>query len=111
MKVAQWSCRCIMIECFAELESTTPPQAQCHLQYFKHHIGSAQLLCSKVLGEIFLLSTHIREVSATSQDPLSNVLVVDPYVFLPQMKHKIMSQLDATKLVTIYDNMSVHIQP
>jgi hypothetical protein len=32
-------------------------------------------------------------------------------VFRPRMKHWVPSQLNITKVITIYDNLSVHMQP
>ena len=73
-----------------------------------------KLLSFEVLGEYvcnLLLCADINQVDVSNQDLLSNKMVVDLYVFGLRMKHWVPGQLYATKVVTLYDNRRVHLQP
>ena len=91
----------------------TPPRAR-HLKESKHSTKSAELLSSQGLGEDvynLLLCADVDQVNVSSQNLLSNKMVMDLYVFGLRVEHWVPSQLDATKVVTIYDNSSVHMHP
>ena len=91
----------------------TPPRAR-HLKESKHGTKSAELLSSQGLGEDvcnLLLCADIDQVDVSSQNLLSNKVVMDLYVFGPRMEHWVPGQLDATKVFTIYDNFVVHMHP
>ena len=67
-----------------------------------------KLLSSKGLGEdiyYLLLCVNIDQVNVAGQHSLSNVVVMDLYVFGPHMIHWVPSQLNAT------NNRPIHKQP
>ena len=91
----------------------TPPRAL-HLADSKHSTKLAKLLSSQGLGENIcnlLLYVDICQVNVACQDPLSDEVIVDLYVFGPCMEHWVPSQRYATKIVTIYDNIPIHCIP
>ena len=73
-----------------------------------------ELLSFQGLGEYvcnLLLCADVNQVDVSSQDLISNKMVVDLYEFGPHMKHWVPGQLYATQVVTVYDNHRVHLQP
>ena len=56
-----------------------------------------------------LLCLDIDQVNITCQNSLSNIVVVDLYMFGPGMEHWVPSQLYAAKVVTMDDNLLVHL--
>lgn len=71
-----------------------------------------KLLSSQGLGENvchLLLCADVDQIDVARQDSLSNVVVVDLYMFGPSMEHWVPSQLYAAKVVTVDDNSLVHL--
>ena len=91
----------------------SPPRARLRLEDSKHNPKMIELLSSQGLGEYvcnLLLCADVNQVDVSSQNLLSNKMVVDLYVFGPRMKHWVPGQLYATKVATVYDNHHVHMQ-
>jgi hypothetical protein len=92
----------------------TPPQAQLQLHLSKHVAKSAMLLSSQDLGEDvnnLILCVDINKINLTCQDLLPDEMIMNFNVFRPHMKHWVPSQLNTAKVITIYDNLSIHMQP
>ena len=71
-----------------------------------------KLLSSEGLGEEvrhLLLCADVDQVDVARQDLLSNIVVVDLYMFDPSMEHWVPSQLYAAKVVTMDDNLLIHL--
>ena len=89
----------------------TPPRAL-HLTESKHSLKTLKLLSSKGLGEDvrhLLLCADVDQVDVACQNSLSNVVVVDLYMFGLSMEHWVPSKLYATKVVAMDDNLLVHL--
>jgi hypothetical protein len=72
------------------------------------------LLNSQDLGEDvnnLILCADINKINLTYQDLLLNEVIMNLNVFRPCMKHWVLSQLNTAKVITIYDNLSLHMHP
>ena len=81
-----------------------------HLAESKQSPKTTELL--SVLGENvrhLLLRADIDQVDVARQDSLSNIVVVDLYMFGPGMEHWVPSQFYAAKVVAMDDNLLVHL--
>ncbi len=92
----------------------TPPQVQLQLHDSKHAMESVMLLSSQDLGEDvnnLIFCAAINKINLTCQDLLPDEVIMNLNVFRPCMKHWVPSQLNIAEVITICDNLSVHIQP
>jgi len=70
------------------------------------------LLSSQDLGEDvsnLILCADISKINLTYQDLLPDEVIMNLNVFHPCMKHWVPSQLNTAKVITMYDNLSVHM--
>jgi hypothetical protein len=75
---------------------------------------SAMFFNSQDLGEDvsnLILCADINKINLTYQDLLPDEVITNLNVFRPCMKHWVPTQLNIAKVITIYDNMFVHMQP
>ena len=71
-----------------------------------------ELISSQGLAEDvchLLLRADVDQVDVARQDSLSNIVVVDLYMFGPGMEHWVPSQLYAAKDVAMDDNLLIHL--
>jgi hypothetical protein len=72
------------------------------------------LLSSEDLGEDvsnLILCVDINKINLTCQDLLPDEVRMNLNMFRPCMKHLVPSQLNTVEVITIYDNLSIHMQP
>jgi hypothetical protein len=72
------------------------------------------LLNSQDLGEDvnnLILCADINKINLTCQDLLLDEVIMNLDVFCPCMKHWVPSQLNIVEVITICENLSVHMQP